>query len=174
MYSAAQLACEPSTAPDNPGLADLRARLTGTNINEKTLLATDYLNHFNELVMVLDLIPDMPDCLQDARDWVPRSYEDHFANSQFSDAALAIEAYAIAPPEYKVPFETTVERLNRYIPRFLDRIEEAIKSGDSGFLTHETTTASQTLQRLMDIVSALINGEQPTMDQESVDALLEI
>jgi hypothetical protein len=146
--------------------------LTGTNINEKTLLATDYLNHFNELVMVLDLIPDMPDCLEDAREWVPKSYEEHFANSQFSDATLAIEAYAIVPPEYKVPFETTVERLNRYIPRFLDRIEEAVKSGDSGFLAHETTTASQTLQRLMDVVSALINGEQPTMDQESVDALL--
>jgi hypothetical protein len=26
----------------------------------------------------------------------------------------------------------------------------------------------------MDVVSALINGEQPTMDQESVDALLDI
>ena len=174
MSSAAQLACEPKTVPDNPGLDEIRARLTGTNINEKTLLATDYLNHFNELVMVLDLIPDMPDCLEDAREWVPKSYEEHFADSQFSDAALAIEAYANAPPEYKVPFETTVERLNRYTPRFLDRIDEAIKSGDPGFLSHETTTASQTLQRLMDVVSALINGEQPTMDQESVDALLDI
>jgi hypothetical protein len=174
MASAAQLACEPGTAPQNQGLTDLRARLPGTNINEKTLLATDYLNHFNELVMVLDLIPDMPDCLEDAREWTPKSYEEHFADSQFSDATLAIEAYAIAPPEYKVPFETTVERLNRYIPRFLDRIEEAIKSGDSGFLAHETATASQTLQRLMDVVSALINGEQPTMDQESVDALLNL
>ncbi|NKB20188.1 MAG: hypothetical protein GKS01_06540 [Alphaproteobacteria bacterium] len=152
----------------------MRARLSGTNINEKTLLATDYLNHFNELVMVLDLIPDMPDCLEDARAWLPKSYEEHFADSQFSDASLAIEAYGVAPPEYKVPFETTVERLNRYIPRFLDRIEDAIKSGDTEFLTHETSTASQTLQKLMDVVSALINGERPTMDQESVDALLEI
>ena len=174
MASAVHLACEPSTAPDNPGLADLRTRLAGTNINEKTLLATDYLNHFNELVMVLDLIPDMPDCLQDAREWVPKNYEEHFADSQFSDATLAIEAYAIAPPEYKVPFETTVERLNRYIPGFLDRIEDAIKTGNAGFLIHETATASQTLQRLMDVVSALINGEKPTMDQESVDALLDI
>ncbi len=174
MASAVHLACEPSTAPDNPGLADLRTRLAGTNINEKTLLATDYLNHFNELVMVLDLIPDMPDCLQDAREWVPKSYEEHFADSQFSDATLAIEAYAIAPSEYKVPFETTVERLNRYIPRFLDRIEDAIKTGNAGFLIHEKATASQTLQRLMDVVSALINGEKPTMDQESVDALLDI
>ena len=84
MSSAAQLACEPNAAPDNPAIAALRARLIGTNINEKTLLATDYLNHFNELVMVLDLIPDMPECLEDARGWMPKSYEDHFADSQFS------------------------------------------------------------------------------------------
>ena len=104
MSSAAQLACEPSTAPDNPGLADLRTRIAGTNINKKTLLATDYLNHFNELVMALDLIPDMPDCLQDAREWLPKSYEEHFADSQFSDATLAIEADVIAPSKYKVAF----------------------------------------------------------------------
>jgi hypothetical protein len=102
MSSAAQLACEPSTAPDNPGLADLRTRIAGTNINKKTLLATDYLNHFNGLVMALDLIPDMPDCLQDAREWLPKSYEEHFADSQFSDTTLAIEADAIAPSKYKV------------------------------------------------------------------------
>ena len=102
MSSTAQLACEPSTATVNPGLADLRTRLAGTNINEKKLLATDYLNHFNELVMALDLIPDMPDCLQDAREWLPKSYEEHFADSQFSDATLAIEADAIAPSKYKV------------------------------------------------------------------------
>ena len=139
--------------------------MAGTNTNEKTLLATDYLNHFSELIIVLDLIPDMPDCFEDVCDWVPKSYEEQFADSQFSDTALAIEAYAIAPAEYKVPFEKTVERLNGYIPRFLDRIEEAIKSGNSGFLAHETTTASQTLQRSTDVVSALTNSEQPTMGQ---------
>ncbi len=110
MSNAAQLACEPNATPDNPEIVGLRARLPGTNINEKTLLATDYLNHFNELVMVLDIIPDMPDCLEEARAWVPKSYEDHFADSQFSEATLAIEAYSLAPTEYKIPFETTVDQ----------------------------------------------------------------
>jgi len=79
-------------------LKDLRERVRGSNINEKTLLATDYLNHFNEFVMLLDLIPDMPDCLEDARAWEPKCYKDHFLDSQFSDRDLAIEAYDRAPP----------------------------------------------------------------------------
>jgi len=34
---------------------DLRQRLAGTNINQNTFLATDYLNHFNEMAMMIDL-----------------------------------------------------------------------------------------------------------------------
>ena len=43
----------------------------GKNINEETLLATDYLNHFNEIIMILDMIPMMPECLDDAKAWAP-------------------------------------------------------------------------------------------------------
>ena len=40
-------------------------RLQGTNINVNTLLATDYLNHFNEVIMLIEMLPDMPDMLED-------------------------------------------------------------------------------------------------------------
>ncbi len=33
-----------------------RSHIPGTNINESTLLATDYLNHFHELVMMLEAV----------------------------------------------------------------------------------------------------------------------
>ncbi len=39
-------------------------KVRGTNINEQTLLATDYLNHFNEIAMMLEMIPDMPEFLE--------------------------------------------------------------------------------------------------------------
>ena len=37
-------------------------RLAAANINPKTRLASDYLNHFNEAIMLLDLLPSMPEC----------------------------------------------------------------------------------------------------------------
>ena len=42
---------EPGT--DNGEFLALQQRVKGSNIDEMTLLATDYLNHFNELVMLL-------------------------------------------------------------------------------------------------------------------------
>ena len=35
----------------------LRAHTKGTNVNEETLLTTDYLNHFNEIIMLLEIVP---------------------------------------------------------------------------------------------------------------------
>jgi len=37
-----------------------------TNVNNNTFLETDYLNHFNEIVMLV--VSDMPDILEDAKE----------------------------------------------------------------------------------------------------------
>jgi hypothetical protein len=52
--------------------------VVGKNINPQTLLATDYLNHFNEIHMLLDMLADMPDCLDDIINWEAISYQKHF------------------------------------------------------------------------------------------------
>ena len=69
------------------------ARLAAANINPKTGLATDYLNHFNEAIMLLDLLPGMPECIVELIGWEPMDYEEHFASSHFKDKELAIAAY---------------------------------------------------------------------------------
>ena len=170
----------PKSSPDkseNAGpeevLAELRSRAAEANINEKTLLATDYLNHFNEFVMVLDLIPDMPDCFEDAEAWQPKNYRDHFRDSAFSAKDLAIEAYDHSPAEYRDQFESLVDMINSLIPKGLDRIRSAIDEGNRDRVGFECTNTSKTLQKLMDLVSAVINGENPTIDQQGIDAMLE-
>ena len=75
----------------------MRDRVRGTNINEQTLLATDYLNHFNKIVMTMEMVPDMPELLEEAKAWQPKTYQDHFRDSGFTDKDLAIEAYPHAP-----------------------------------------------------------------------------
>jgi len=107
----------PENAAADDALAELRARAGEANINEKMLLATDYLNHFNEFVMVLDLIPNMPDCLEDAEAWQPKHYQDHFRDSAFSAKELAIMAYDHSPAEYRDQFETLVDLINTPIPK---------------------------------------------------------
>ena len=76
------------------------AQLRAANINPRTGLATDYLNHFNEAIMLLEMIPDMPECAEDFLGWQPLSYREHFTASNFKARDLAIEAYEFGRPRH--------------------------------------------------------------------------
>src|SRR5216684_5935347 len=81
------------------------AQLRAANINPRTGLATDYLNHFNEAVMLLEMVPDMPECAEDFLTWTPLSYAEHFTASHFKARDLAIEAYESADARIRTEFD---------------------------------------------------------------------
>ena len=80
-------------------------RLRAANINPRTGLATDYLNHFNEAIMLLEMVPDMPECSEDFLAWQPLSYSEHFTASNFKARDLAIEAYEAADAKIRTEFD---------------------------------------------------------------------
>lgn len=136
----------------------LRAQLAGTNINEKTFLATDYLNHFNEIIMLLDMIADMPDCLEDARAWQPKSYIEHFVDSTFSDRALAIEAYHASPLRYRLPLEEIARRLDAEIGTLIAGIEMLAAENRLADCARLVEPASHEIKVMIQLASAVING----------------
>ena len=69
---------------------------SGPNINPVTGLSTDYLNHFTEAIMLLELLPADPDCVADFLEWEPKDYRAHFAGSHFSNRNGIIAAYETA------------------------------------------------------------------------------
>ena len=98
----------PPVRPASETAADTSARaaeLRAANINPRTGLATDYLNHFNEAVMLLEMIPDMPECAEDFLTWQPLSYAEHFTASNFKARDLAIEAYNAADTRIRGQFD---------------------------------------------------------------------
>lgn len=143
----------------------LGLRLRGKNINPRTLLATDYLNHFNEIVMLLELVPSMPECLQDAMDWAPKSYETHFRDSTFTDRDLAILGYRNAPESVRRPFDATVARMDEIVLDGRARIAEALAAGETQRLEGAVGEVSRRLQELIGLASAIIHGEARTMDR---------
>ncbi len=150
-----------------------RALVSGTNISRNTLLATDYLNHFNEIVMLMGMIPDMPEMIEECKSWHPKTYIEHFADSSFTDRQLAIEAYARVPSRYRVPFEETIGQLNTLILGGIERLDHDINAGADPALVGETCAAlSRASQALMDCASAIIHGSDRAMDQSEIDSLL--
>jgi hypothetical protein len=153
---------------------DFCARAKGTNVNDRTLLATDYLNHFNEIIMLLELVPDAPECLEDCRAWQPKTYVEHFQASSIADRDLAIAAYPYSPPEFRNPFDYTVAEMNRLMATALPAIEAATAKADEQRCRHIVEMTVNGLRSMVDSCSAAIHGDVAAMDQAGIDRLMEL
>ncbi len=152
---------------------DWSKRVEGTMINPATLLATDYLNHFNEVLMLLQMVPDMPDMLEDCKEWRPKTYAQHFLDSGLTDGPLAAEAYPHSPPAFKLPFEAIVKQMDDLIFETTAVLEEAIGSGqEMERVKHRTEPAIGTLQTLNQLADSIIHGDTSTLDQAKIDQML--
>ena len=161
-------------APDaeSPETVALQSRAKGSNVNDQTLLATDYLNHFNEVVMLLEMLPDMPEMIEDVKRWKPKPYQDHFRISTIADKELAIEAYDHVPKRYREPFDTTVDQINRLIITSIQRLEADIGRGEPELLRANAKSLSRIIQRLMDVAGGIIHGSEKTMAQGEIDTMI--
>ncbi len=156
-----------------PGFRRTLARLVaGRNIEPQTLLATDYLNHFNEIVMLLEMLPDMPDMLEEVMAWQPKGYADHFHDSVFKDRELAVLAYENAPDRYRVPFDQTVDEMNRLVLSATAEAADLIAHEKSAEMAQRIKQTVTTLGRLMDRAGAIIHGDTDTLDQVEIDSLI--
>ncbi len=97
--------------------------LAAANINPNSRLATDYLNHFNNVVMLLELVPDMPDMADDVLGWTPASYEDYFRASHFRERDLAVAAYHAADRAIRDEFDAAITHLDCVMAEAMQLIE---------------------------------------------------
>src|SRR3974390_1278738 len=114
MSATAQISAGEDRTTAHPSGQDAAARaaeLKAANINPQTGLSTDYLNHFNEAIMLLEMIPDMPECSEDFLQWAPLSYAEHFTASHFRARELAISAYQSADPEIRAEFDQMTDTM---------------------------------------------------------------
>lgn len=170
--SAQSNALSPSTDPDDgivlqpeaifSPVEDVRQQLAGTNINAQTFLATDYLNHFNEIIMLIEMVPSMPECLVDIFEWQPKTYENHFSDSGFCDKDLAIRAYKHAPDLIRLHFDKSVADMERCIIDNIETLKETYEFGDPEHVAILCNTIGTELKHHIDQISAIINGTSTT------------
>ena len=160
------------TAPTAPEAGDLHDRVRGKNINEVTLLATDYLNHFNEIIMLIELLPEMPDMFEEVEAWRPKSYVQHFEDSCFAEKDLAILAYHASPERFRRPFDKVVLHMDEQVGDALGALAEAVAAEDAARIEAISARVTDRLRRFIDIASGIIHGDKQTMEQDEIDAVL--
>lgn len=172
--SAAQIDDGTLVADSDAAAAIISApRLADANINPETGLASDYLNHFNEAIMLLEMVATCPDCLADFHGWQPMSYREHFQASRFKGRDLAIAAYDAANPVAR-------DRLNT-LARTMTSVIEITRGNMTADRSPEAAAAlaehaAAWLKLLIARAGAVINGRIDIPDADApqmvVDGLM--
>ena len=148
--------------------ADALAR---ANVHPESGLATDYLNHFNEVVMLLEMLEDMPDMGDEVLAWAPCGYAEHFELTGYAGRETVMAAWAAAPRALRAHFETVVSALD-------EALEEAKGLVRAGDLAGAAVFARTDIEPLLAAARACVNGriegeggDDQSADQAEVDAL---
>jgi hypothetical protein len=131
------------------------AQLRAANINPRTGLATDYLNHFNEAIMLLEMVPDMPECAEDFLGWHPLSYAEHFTASHFKARDLAISAYNSADPIVRAEFDNITSAMTSILTAVGAAMREAKQDKTRATLAEQATGW---VKPLVALAGGIING----------------
>ena len=140
--------------------------LRAANINPRTGLATDYLNHFNEAIMLLEMIPDMPECTEDFLTWSPLSYAEHFWASNFKARDLAIEAYELADARIRAEFDNITSTMTSILIAVGAAMREARQDKTRATLAQQATGW---VKPLVALAGGIINGGREA-DVETITA----
>ena len=153
--AAAAAQSDSPTSPPTTGQIDeaRAAALRAANINPRTGLATDYLNHFNEAIMLLEMIPDMPECAEDFLTWTPLSYAEHFWASNFKARDLAIEAYELS--DARVEFDNITATMTSILTAVGTAMREAKQDKTRATLAEQATAW---VKPLVAMAGGIING----------------
>src|SRR5712672_1040751 len=149
------------SGPDQEARA---AQLRAANINPRTGLATDYLNHFNEAIMLLEMVPDMPECAEDFLTWTPLTYAEHFWASNFKARDLAIEAYESADPKVRANFDNLTATMTSILTAVGNAMREAQQDKTRATLAEQATAW---VKPLVALAGGVINGSSES-DFETV------
>jgi len=155
--------------------------MEAANVHPDTRLATDFLNPYNEYIMLAELVADAtmpPDVLGD---WLPIDYESHFARSGFVGLDVVLAAFRSLPCCQRQAFE---DAINTLIELILDHqmlapqiLAPQILASHGTF--EQATDPLAEIKHARDQVAALISDPSHFDDmdndatQAAIDALFE-
>src|SRR5258708_35150576 len=75
--------------------------------------------------MLLEMVPDIPECAEDFLQWHPLSYAEHFTASNFAARDLAISAYESADVGLRAEFDNITGTMTAILVAVHEAMREA-------------------------------------------------
>jgi hypothetical protein len=114
----------------------------------------------------------MPMMLDECYLWEPRSYQEHFRQSGFSDKELAIAAYEHVPAKFRGPFEDTIIQMQMVVSATIQRMAAAIEADNLDQLRFDCQISVGVIHKIIQVANGIIHGAAGMMDQEEIDLYL--
>lgn len=150
---------------------EIEEQIVGTNIDPRSFLSTDYFNHFNEVIMLLNMVADMPDILDDIDKWDFKTYRQHFVESGLGFAPIAIEAYNYAPVELRDKLERLSAQMSMLVVETRIKLRQMLENADTDRFREIAMLHSMELQGMVDDGGAIVHGYGGSADQSAIDAM---
>jgi hypothetical protein len=138
---------------DGDGLEQRASEL----VNPASGLANDYLNVFNELVMLVEHLPSMPELIEDILAWRPVSYEVYFHGSALPGRQAALDAYTSLDANLRREFEEVVAELDRCATGSVVAIRIQLKKDEDVSATALTTLCAKASASMREILNRATN-----------------
>ena len=142
--------------------------LAAANINPRTGLATDYLNHFNEAIMLLEMVSDLPECAADFLEWRPLSYREHFSASNLKARDLAVAAYEHADTAVRHEFDRITSTMTAILVAVGAALREAPSEAIQAALARQ---AADWAKPLAILAAGIINGSSGAAEPD-IDSIM--
>jgi purine-binding chemotaxis protein CheW len=160
------------------GSGDIEVRAAEL-VNPESGLANDYLNHFNEVFLLVENLPILlPEMLDELLAWSPVTYREYFTHSPLPGSVRALEIYDSLDKDFRLDFETIIEGITALATASIQMIRT--HRGPTGEIDGDEVTefcqaASITMRTALTRAADLVNhGRRPSEEtpQETVERLM--
>jgi hypothetical protein len=139
-------------------------------VNPASGIANDYLNHFNEILLLIENLPALlPEMIDEILAWKPVSYREYFTNSPLPGSVKTLEIYDSLDEDFRVDFESMVNILDKIILESIKIVTDARRPDgtlDPDDVSDVCETLSARLRLVLDRTADLVNhGYAPPLER---------
>lgn len=136
--------------------------LVDNNVNLVSGLATNYLNHYIEILLLLEILPDMPECFEDVLRWKPMSYKTHVMQSGLPNNDIVLRAYAVVDEDRRNRLAMVADEANALLDVLMARAGVSIDRNDVSALKEVAHEAKERLSPLIERMTGIITPSATT------------